>query len=323
MKINTILKAASELEQKADINITRRGVLLAGLATALAAGSGCGTTIYRPELLIEPGKLLEFRKKEHEPSHNLSPDHRTIRIYGETIAKLMLIQEEKLGIKHRGKLNVEFKRPNLHAALIDKFNAGYNQNNDTLYLRPELMRCDVTLLKDNPEHYSRIPVDISKYVSSFVSDCNLALIKWTLDHELGHWYPDMLSRYLGNGSWPKPKGKISNKEKNTSEMIVQDILSEGIATYFEMTLNNTSQNEFSDKNWPSNFEFEPGGGLHRMLAYSGGHYLVKPIIDNYGEKGIAHLILNPPVIKNMDFRPLIDYKANILEQLADMYPKGK
>ena len=80
----------------------------------------------------------------------------------------------------------------------------------------------------------------------------------TIDHELGHHYFNILSERLG-GDFPPTIGRR--------------FINEGVAEYIKIKINDSNDNLPC---YVRNFEF------------------VKPIIDQYGEKGIEVLIERPP-----------------------------
>ncbi len=132
--------------------------------------------------------------------------------------------------------------------------------------------------------------------------------KAVLDHELGHFYCDKLSESLGRGSWP------SNwyLNKTTDELISIELVSEGIAEYFERTMNKGADN-FTDSSWPkkiTGFYVDQFG-----LLYDGGYHLVKPILERHGENGIIYLMFKPP--NATELLDLPNYQKKALIELED------
>jgi hypothetical protein len=115
--------------------------------------------------------------------------------------------------------------------------------------------------------------------------------KQVVEHELGHFYVDNLIKKLG-----KTEINYIGFKK-----ISKEIIGEGIAEYFARVMNDKKNfpNETVDSN---NF-------------YSESFYLVKPIIDKYGEKGIEYLLFNLPTIKELNLPR--EYQERILKKLSE------
>lgn len=132
--------------------------------------------------------------------------------------------------------------------------------------------------------------------------------KAVLDHELGHFYCDKLSENLGTGSWPSDH----YADKTLDELISLKLVSEGIAEYFERTMNNGADN-FTDSSWPKLMNKFYKNDRH--LFYDGGYHLVKPILEKYGEEGIIYLMFKPPTAPELLELPAYQKKA--LKELDD------
>ena len=134
-------------------------------------------------------------------------------------------------------------------------------------------------------------------------------IKPTLDHEIRHYFNDMLSESLGKGNWPL-EGITEYQE------IALQIISEGIAGYAERKMNVT-YDSFEDKEWPKSYQgfwnFLNPDILDYRIRYDGGYHLVQPIIDKYGEEGIKHLMFNPP--NEQELLDLKSYQQKVLQFL--------
>lgn len=146
-------------------------------------------------------------------------------------------------------------------------------------------------------------------VSSPGNDC---YIKQVIDHELGHFYVDMLSENLGTGSWPQTLTENGTVDKNAIH-----IIGEGIAEYFGRSMNSHYDN-FKDQEWPTKLEDfvnsdNPSIPNYRIW-YDGGYHLVKPIIDEFGVKGIMYLMFHPPTEKEL--LDLQGYQKKILINLS-------
>jgi len=142
-------------------------------------------------------------------------------------------------------------------------------------------------------------------------DWDFSTVKDTLNHELGHYYTDKLSERLTNHDWPEYTDNM-----NMLEIMSIKLISEGTATYFERSMNE-KEDTFTDEKWPkalggffSSWELIPKD----EIVYSGGYHLVKPIIDQHGEKGIIYLMFNTPKISEMYNLP--GYQQRILRELS-------
>lgn len=141
---------------------------------------------------------------------------------------------------------------------------------------------------------------------------DFATAKDTIHHELAHYYLDMLSEQLVHADWPKYEDDMS-----LAQMLGIKLISEGTATYIERRMNG-QEDTFTDQDWPKSvqgFVFHPLMPVPKSeIVYEGGFHLVKPIIDQYGEKGIKYLMFNPP--KEQEILNLPLYQQRILEELS-------
>ncbi len=105
-------------------------------------------------------------------------------------------------------------------------------------------------------------------------------ILMAIDHELGHALADQICRRKNFFAWPPDTVSSTNEDT-----IAGKILSEGVGEYFGRLF---TPDTIADSEWL------PGGSssLCRSMPkweYYGGYWLVKPIIDQFGEKGIAYI----------------------------------
>ena len=137
--------------------------------------------------------------------------------------------------------------------------------------------------------------------------------KSTLHHELAHYYMDKLSEQLVNRDYPHFEDDMI-----LEELIALKLIYEGIATYVERKMNGQGDS-FTDNDWPKNlqgFIFHPQLPYPKNeIIYDGGFHLVKPVIDQHGEKGIKYIMFNPPKEQEMLNLPL--YQQRIMEELSD------
>lgn len=143
---------------------------------------------------------------------------------------------------------------------------------------------------------------------------NFSIARDTLHHELAHYYMDKLSEEIANADYPQ-----YGENTSLAEMLSIKLISEGTATYIERKMNG-QKDTFTDHDWPKTMQ---GFVLHQYIPYpkneiiyDGGFHLVKPIIDQYGKKGIKYLMFNPPKEGEMLNLPL--YQQRILEELSEL-----
>ena len=225
-----------------------------------------------------------------EQKHNITT---TIENYEQILNSEMAKNEEEIGIKHFGIPEKEF----IHDKNVD-FSASYNPETDIMYFRSSF---------SSPFPVKHEELD-HLYLHSVVS------------HELGHFYVDKLSESLGWGNWPQ-----LSAQPNTVEWVEENIISEGIGTYFQgKTLERITGIDIDniegippfdiEKEWPKDIEILYDG--HQLEAY--GQWLVKPIIDKHGEKGIEYLITH-----QMEEDELLNPKSYQERALEALSSQGK
>jgi len=169
--------------------------------------------------------------------------------------------EENIGLQHLGMPNLELKGCGYRG---DR--EFYNPNTDTL------------------------TIYVPRYYVHFSQSTTEELIR----HGLGHFYADKLSESLGNGSWPP-------RTEDTLDEIRDRLLTEGIAEYFRRKSSRDEKDTFEDSQWPKTLEeFSGIKNWDHNFFYNGGYHLVKPLIDERGQKGIEYLITHPPGKRNLD-----------------------
>ena len=204
------------------------------------------------------------------------------------LPKIVKNQEEKLGIKHFGIPKIVYEiPPEVKGPLVPP--GSYDPKKDVIYL---------------PFGNSITPEEnVTNTLATCLSLGALANIEEVINHELGHFYSDKLyeSMGFGLGNWPSysPDGQLTDDEIGTK------LISEGIAGYFEKTINN-KEDKFRDSDWPK--KREDFRDIH--IIYEGGFHLVKPIIGKHGKRGIEYLILNPPRVEDLENLPA--YQSRIL-----------
>lgn len=142
-------------------------------------------------------------------------------------------------------------------------------------------------------------------------------LRFIFDHELGHLFADQLSRRLGLGMFPP----LGYEQKPMEEQLGVELISEGIASYFEAT----------DTTVTLSYAVLPESGEHPVwsspvkrseVVYSGGYWLVKPIIEGYGQQGVAYLLRTPlliPADRNAQ-AACKQYQVQALSSLAALFP---
>jgi hypothetical protein len=188
---------------------------------------------------------------------------------------IIAAQEEKLGIQHFGIPKIKYSYNKKGS------NGYYDEKTETILLRDGIVTGQGCSMLDKIANFLTLNL--------FSVD-----VKITLDHELGHYYPDKLSKSIENGPWP-----IIPADVKTPGLLR---ISEGIAEYFAITMNNTADYKRNHK-W--------------TVWYPEGYDLVKPIIDKYGRKGIEYLILNSPKPSEEPI-DIDEYQRKILNDLPSI-----
>lgn len=159
---------------------------------------------------------------------------------------------------------------------------------------------DVEAIFLNPEYFdSTRPLfkkDFLKTGSVYGEDTSWsAIVRTTLDHELGHALADGLSRRMGLGPWPPLR---KDRECWDGWQIVgNDILMEGVGEFFGNL--SVGKKDVSLSFLPDTL---PHFGwwlvLRGLLAYSGGYAMVSPILEEFGGAGLVYIIRNRLVVEN-------------------------
>lgn len=131
-----------------------------------------------------------------------------------------------------------------------------------------------------------------------------------LSHELGHYYLDKLCNKLGVYFFNFDDGKKITEWWEARD----DLISEGIAMYFEKEMNN-GKDDFKDSEYPERIKdfLRNKANFLLRLQYSGGYHLVKPILDKFGvEEGCKRIISDLPKKREMVILP--EYRERILSE---------
>jgi len=224
-------------------------------------------------------------------------ENRDVRNYvTQSIGGIIKIHENNLGVDFDEEPKVKWGLPKELSALAYPEQgiavAAYDPELDTIFLTSTVLRnpnmtfSNTILKKLQPKIYKqRLHTD------------------GIFSHELGHFFVDQEAESLEEGDWPPDFEGLTKGEVYGFQLI-----SEGIAFYFEGLFNFNTTNTYSDSDWPINI-----GDWTNEDIYDGGFNLVQPIIEQYGVQGIRHLILNP--LTECDLQDLPAYRTRMLDQL--------
>lgn len=130
-----------------------------------------------------------------------------------------------------------------------------------------------------------------------------------IDHELGHALCDQISVLNFGKTWPDTLTWI---ERSFEEKVALKILTEGVAEYFS---NSNTTTEISFQLFPDNKKNTIW--KNNEWTYSAGYILVKPIVTEFGEKGLKYIIQNSFTYKDGDVRTAAKaYQKTALEELS-------
>lgn len=133
-----------------------------------------------------------------------------------------------------------------------------------------------------------------------------------LDHELGHELMDQVSRRNGLGAW------FTEERFNTStegERVGLDILSEGTALFFQRVSFPRDDRELSQGTFPATLR-EQRFYTYRMIAYDGGYWMVRDVLNRYGERGLIWLMSHPFVARDNMRAAAVAYRYWALKELS-------
>ncbi|MBI4152874.1 hypothetical protein HY495_04135 [Candidatus Woesearchaeota archaeon] len=199
-------------------------------------------------------------------------ESRTVREYVEKhVDDLIEEQEDGLGIQYPGRPTFHYRLPEQNMSILDGFGEGqvgwYNQDEDAIYLRSGIMR--------TPEGgIDELLVHISTWGKTVEA-------KTVLSHELVHYYTDKRGQELLGKDWVPSDEELNNHLRNKAEVMAFLAICEGIAVYVQRKVHPDSN--FSEKG----------------RKYEVGFDFVKPIINQFGSKGIDYLIVNTPTAEEL------------------------
>jgi len=205
--------------------------------------------------------------------------------------KIMKKQEEKLGIKHIGHPNVGFNTP-----------PGYMKG-DSIGVYTGLYNSEFDYMDFSTEY--NIPPKLNlTYVFAKIHNKPLDNLKHAIDHELGHFYVDKVSESMGLGDYPQ--------NYTDSFYEPQDlVMTEGIAEYFERTMNKMDDGFFPEVWWDEYVGKNFDNLFNDRFTNLGGYHLLKPILDIDVEEGVKYILSNPPIF--LDVFDMVAYRNKTLE----------
>lgn len=136
-----------------------------------------------------------------------------------------------------------------------------------------------------------------------------------LDHELGHALADQVSRRIGNGIWP-PMDEYSKFGRY--KRYGRRIISEGIAGFFSYSAwelrKSKGENSLPEESDLDYWRSDEAQGAF----YDGGYWLVKPILEEFGEKGLGYLMIHPVEFPDGNARKAAkEYQKRALAELRE------
>ncbi len=208
----------------------------------------------------------------------------------------MRLMEEKSGMKFEDGWvpKVNFGRPD-YVSNLAEFGASYDHETKEFWITKSF------------KAYYYIPnsLDSMQYLSKGA--------KGIIDHELGHALADQISRRHNGFMWPDIYAWVNQTDV---EKYVAHVLTEGVGEYFEHLMSSDTLDTSTSSEWlpdgPSSWAW-----TQDTWAYNGGYFIVKPIIDKFGEKGILYISTHTFSYKDGDMRSAgIEYQKNALLELS-------
>lgn len=109
-----------------------------------------------------------------------------------------------------------------------------------------------------------------------------------IDHELGHHYTNEINKLLGLGNFPM-------NDDCTYITEGQKLISEGIASYFEIRLDDDTRIQFNE-------------------FYNKSYWVVRPVLDMDVRKGVEYFLTHFPTDKEM--KNLKAYRKKSIEDMS-------
>jgi hypothetical protein len=183
---------------------------------------------------------------------------------------------------------------------VNGFNGMYKAETQTIYFP---IRVVYELTARHKQSWSSLNAD------TVAQDDELAEL---LDHELGHELMDQVSRRNGLGPW-FTEDRFARS--SAGEKLGLDILSEGTALFFQRLNSRRDESDLSPQAFPATWEeqrFYP----YRMVAYEGGYWIVRDVLNQYGERGLIWLMRHPFVARDDMRTAAVTYRDLALRELS-------
>src|SRR3989344_594173 len=211
-------------------------------------------------------------------------ESRSVREYVEKhVDDLIEEQEDSLGIRYPGRPTFHYQLPEDTISILDGFGScsfgRYNQDEDTIYLRSGVLR--------TPER------SIDELLIHILTWGKTAEARVIVSHELSHYYTDKRGQELMGRDWIPSDRELNDLLRNKVEVMAFVTVVEGIAVYVQKRI------------YPD-LDFEYGG-----RKYEQGFQFVKPIINQFGSRGIDYLIVNTPTAEELQSPEAYWKKAEI------------
>lgn len=227
--------------------------------------------------------------------------------FQDAVKQIERVQESRVGVHFPSCLPqlVWEKPPGYSPEYWSGCLASFNSSHLTIYLHTRLQQCAFLPF---PERWGQIGMPPEPGMVS----CNWDETSASLAHELGHFYTWSLARSEYPNSW-----LIQNFDSGSDPVgrVIQLVVIEGIGEYFLGAVFHEYQPIFSDD--PDSLV----ANMERLhwgpdLVGQTGYWLVKPLIDRYGEAGLRYLLRVPLDLHSLDFSELCRYQEEALSALA-------
>ncbi|HYD03438.1 MAG TPA: hypothetical protein VEC16_04015, partial [Alphaproteobacteria bacterium] len=223
-----------------------------GIKKSLALVLGASALSYGMVKLLEPIDALEKKFSQEVPSY-----------VDKNLSSIISNQEKILNIEYPQNLAIEY----------------YVQEEDSLGIIEEGFYLNDTIYI-NLSH--TVAKDQNWITRALCNTYNSSDVKEIINHELGHYYIDLVSQKKLGRRW------LTCANEGKYVFLSKSLIEEGICEYFRNKSNGVPI--VLDNNWPKKEDFESND----LLVYDIGPKVVAPIIDTYGNKGIEFMLQNIP-----------------------------
>ena len=188
----------------------------------------------------------------------------------------------------------------VHPARHDLFGARYNPYIRSFTFNPRFYAALNRWIGDDPASID----------SFFVQEPDLRV---DIDHELGHQWSHDVARRTYQYDWFMP---TDTKQWTADRRIGLRILMEGVATYCER-LTSDAQDPIGLMWLPTAWSDPEWYWEWPKITQEGGYSLVKPILDQYGERGLIYMLSHQlPIPDGNAYDALTQYQQQALQDLA-------